>query len=101
VEAHCAICDEFWSVSLKERAALGAAAIAAGGSLTATPESRSYICLTASYGSTAAGFIRVITTGQTPAPLIDASGARQVAPAFSLLLLETCFAEHTCVNDRV
>jgi hypothetical protein len=33
VEAHCAICDEFWSISLKERAALGAAAIAAGGSL--------------------------------------------------------------------
>jgi hypothetical protein len=33
VEAHCAICDEFWSISLKERAALGAAAIATSGSL--------------------------------------------------------------------
>jgi hypothetical protein len=33
VEAYCAICDEFWSISLKERAALGAAAIAGGGSL--------------------------------------------------------------------
>jgi len=33
VEAHCAICDEFWSISLKERAALGAAAIAGGGTL--------------------------------------------------------------------
>jgi len=48
----------------------------------------------------------VITTGQSPAPLIDESGARLVAPAFSLLLLETCFAEHTAVlrhrklNDR-
>jgi len=33
VEAYCAICDEFWSINLKERAALGAAAIAGGGSL--------------------------------------------------------------------
>jgi len=33
VEAYCANCDEFWSISLKERAALGVAAIAGGGSL--------------------------------------------------------------------
>jgi hypothetical protein len=33
VEAYCATCDEFWSISLKERAALAAAAIAGGGSL--------------------------------------------------------------------
>jgi hypothetical protein len=33
VEAYCAICDEFWSIDLRERAALGAAAIAGGGCL--------------------------------------------------------------------
>jgi hypothetical protein len=33
VEAYCAMCDEFWSISLKERAALGAAAVAGSGSL--------------------------------------------------------------------
>ena len=33
VEAYCGICDEFWSINLKERAALGVAAIAGGGSL--------------------------------------------------------------------
>jgi hypothetical protein len=33
VEAYYAICDEFWSISLKERAALGAAAVAGSGSL--------------------------------------------------------------------
>ena len=33
VEAYCDICNEFWSINLKERAALGMAAIAGGGSL--------------------------------------------------------------------
>ena len=62
--------------------------------------------MTVSYGSTTASFIRVITTGQKPAPLIDTSGARPVAPAYLLLLLETCFAELTGrvaepkLNDR-
>ena len=32
VEAHCALCDEFWSISAKERAALVAATVTAGGS---------------------------------------------------------------------
>ena len=32
VEAYCPICDEFWSISAKERAALVAAAVAGGGS---------------------------------------------------------------------
>lgn len=31
VEAYCALCDEFWSISAKERAALVAATIEAGG----------------------------------------------------------------------
>jgi hypothetical protein len=30
LEAHCSMCDEFWSVSFKERAALVAIAVAAG-----------------------------------------------------------------------
>lgn len=34
VEAYCARCDEFWSISAKERAALVAAAIADAGSFT-------------------------------------------------------------------
>ena len=33
VEAYCETCDEFWSVSAKERAALVAAAISGGGSI--------------------------------------------------------------------
>ena len=33
VEAYCDTCDEFWSVSGKERAALVAAAISGGGSI--------------------------------------------------------------------
>jgi len=32
VEAYCAKCDEFWSISAKERAALVAAAVGGGGS---------------------------------------------------------------------
>jgi len=32
VEAYCATCDEFWSISAKERAVLVAAAIGGGGS---------------------------------------------------------------------
>jgi hypothetical protein len=32
VEAHCVACNEFWSISAKERAALVTAAIAGGGS---------------------------------------------------------------------
>jgi hypothetical protein len=32
VEAYCTMCDEFWSISAKERAALVAAAIEGGGS---------------------------------------------------------------------
>jgi hypothetical protein len=31
VEAYCSACDEFWSISAKERAVLVAAAIASGG----------------------------------------------------------------------
>jgi hypothetical protein len=31
VEAYCAMCDEFWSISAKERAVLVAAAVAGGG----------------------------------------------------------------------
>ena len=30
LEAYCSICDEFWSISAKERATLVAAAVAAG-----------------------------------------------------------------------
>jgi hypothetical protein len=30
VEAYCSMCDEFWSISAKERATLVAAAVAAG-----------------------------------------------------------------------
>jgi hypothetical protein len=33
VEAYCETCDEFWSVSAKERAALVAATISGGGSI--------------------------------------------------------------------
>ena len=33
LDAYCAMCDEFWSVSAKERAALVAAAVAGGGSI--------------------------------------------------------------------
>jgi hypothetical protein len=33
VEAYCETCDEFWSFSAKERAALVAAAISGGGSI--------------------------------------------------------------------
>jgi hypothetical protein len=32
VEAYCELCDEFWSISAKERAALVAATISGGGS---------------------------------------------------------------------
>lgn len=32
VEAYCVLCDEFWSISARERAALVAAVIAGGGS---------------------------------------------------------------------
>ena len=31
VEAYCSLCDEFWSISAKEHAALAAAVIAGGG----------------------------------------------------------------------
>ena len=33
VEAYCETCDEFWSISAKERAALVAATIAGGGTI--------------------------------------------------------------------
>ena len=61
--------------------------------LTAMRELKSYICYTASCGSTTENSIPGTTTGRRPVPPINVCGARPAARAFSLRLLETYFAD--------